>query len=57
MKFPMYEKESKDKKYRDDPYRAEVLNNLNSIHGAYLRMNRSIQAEGTFVQCEVESWL
>ena len=22
MKFPMYQKESKDKKYRDDPYRA-----------------------------------
>ena len=26
----------------------EVLNNLNSIHGALLCMNRSIQAEGTF---------
>ena len=26
----------------------EVLQNLNSIHGAYLRMNRSIQAEGAF---------
>ena len=26
----------------------EVLGNLNSIHGALLRMNRSIQAEGTF---------
>ena len=26
----------------------EVLNNLESIHGALLRMNRSIQAEGTF---------
>ena len=26
----------------------EVLDNLNSIHGALLRMNRSIQAEGTF---------
>ena len=25
----------------------EVLDNLNSIHGALLRMNRSIQAEGT----------
>jgi len=121
MKFSMYEKESKDKKYRDDPYRAvnfpinengkpicpngkefhylysrpikgnkygrteelyqcedcsgcrqkekcckcqgnrivrineeltcfhqEVLNNLNSIQGAMLRMNRSIQAEGTY---------
>ena len=119
MKFTMYEKESKDKKYRDDPYRAvnfpidadgdpicpngkkfhylysrpvrenkygrteefyqcedcsnclqkekcckckgnrkirlneeltkfhkEVLCNLNSIHGALLRMNRSIQSEG-----------
>ena len=120
MKFPMYE-ETKDKKYRDDPYRAvnfrvneagrlfcpngkeflflrtepvkgnqygrtvelhqcedcsgcphrakchksgsdriirlnyeltsihkEVLDNLNSIHGALLRMNRSIQSEGTY---------
>lgn len=26
----------------------EVLNNLTSIHGALLRMNRSIQSEGTF---------
>ena len=121
MKFTMYEKESKDSKYRDNPYRAcnfdidhegymvcpngkrfhflrsspikgnqfgrteeyyqcedctgcpyrekchkskenrvvrvneeltkfhnEVLNNLNCIHGALLRMNRSIQAEGAF---------
>ena len=121
MKLPMYKKESKDEKYRDNPYRtvnfpvdrnrdlicpnekrfqflrttlikgnqyrqteefyqcedcegcthreqchksrsnrtirlnkeltglhAEVLNNLNSIHGAYLRMNRSIQAEDTW---------
>ncbi len=121
MKFSMYEKETKDKKYRDDPYRAvnfqvneegrlvcpnrkqfyylrtapvkgnqygrteefyecedcsgcvyrsdchkgkgnrvirlnteltviheEVLRNLNCVHGALLRMNRSIQAEGTY---------
>lgn len=26
----------------------EVLQNLESIHGAYLRQNRSVQAEGTF---------
>ena len=26
----------------------EVLNNLNCVHGVLLRMNRSIQAEGTF---------
>ena len=26
----------------------EVIDNLESIHGALLRMNRSIQAEGTF---------
>ena len=26
----------------------EVLSNLNCVHGALLRMNRSIQAEGTF---------
>lgn len=121
MKFPMYQKETKNKKYRDDPFRAvnfavdadgnlvcpngkkffflrsqpvkgnlygrteelyqcedcsgctlkdkcskakgnrtirlneelscfhqEVLDNLNCIHGALLRMNRSIQAEGAF---------
>ncbi len=121
MKFTMYEKESKDKKYRNDPYRAcnfpideqghmvcpnekrfyflrtapvkgnqfgrteeyyqcenctgcpyrekchkskenrivrineeltqfhnEVLTNLNCVHGALLRMNRSIQSEGAF---------
>lgn len=121
MKFTMYAKETKDKKYRDDPYRIvnfpvdkngnpvcpngkrfyyltsrpikgnkygrteelyqcedcsdcphkpkcckcqgnrtvrmnkeltgihqEVLGNLNSIHGALLRTNRSIQAEGAF---------
>ena len=29
-------------------FHTEVLNNLNSIHGAYLRMNLSIQAEGVF---------
>ena len=121
MKFPMYQKETRDKKYQNDPYRAvnfridkdgdllcpndkkflflrsvpvkgnrygrteelfqcedcsgcphkekctkakgnrtirlnqelthfhqEVLDNLNCIHGALLRMNRSIQAEGAF---------
>ena len=121
MKFSMYQKETKDEKYRNDPFRAvnfridsegnlrcpnnkkmvfsyrqavknnkygrqeevyqcedcsgcpyvkkckkadknrtirlneeltsmhqEVLNNLESIHGALLRMNRSIQAEGAF---------
>lgn len=29
-------------------YHEEVLNNLNSVQGALLRMNRSIQAEGAF---------
>ena len=121
MKFTMFKKETEDKKYREDPYRAvnfriskngnpicpngkqftylysrpvrgnkygrteelyqcedcsncshkykcckcegnrvirlneeltsfhkEVLSNLNSVHGALLRMNRSIQAEGAF---------
>lgn len=121
MKFSMFEKESKDEKYRDDPYRSvnfpideeghpicpggkrffylrtapvkgnkygrteeyyqcesceecshkafchksegnriirlneeltlfhkEVLENLYSVHGALLRMNRSIQAEGAY---------
>ena len=28
--------------------RREALDHLNSIHGALLRMNRSIQPEGTF---------
>lgn len=122
MKFTMFEKETKDKKYRDNPYKStnfkhdkdgnlicpegrkfqfkfekhvkgnnygrteeiyecencsncphkqkccpraknnrtislnreltsmheEVIENLNSIHGALLRMNRSIQSEGTY---------
>lgn len=129
MKFPMCEKETKDAKYRDNPFRAvnfktdadgnllcpnnrkfkfayrkavkgnlygrqneiyecedcsgcpyaeqckkteknrtvclnqeltdihkEVLNNLNSIHGALLRMNRSIQAEGTFGILKYDRW-
>lgn len=29
-------------------FHEEVLNNLNSVHGALLRMNRSIQAEGAY---------
>ena len=29
-------------------FHKEVLHNLNSVHGALLRMNRSIQAEGAF---------
>ena len=29
-------------------FHKEVLSNLNSVHGALLRMNRSIQAEGAF---------
>ena len=29
-------------------FHIEVLNNLNCIHGALLKMNRSIQAEGTY---------
>ena len=29
-------------------FHKEVLDNLQSIHGALLRMNRSIQAEGSF---------
>ena len=29
-------------------FHQEVLNNLNSVHGALLRMNRSIQAEGAY---------
>ena len=91
MKITMFEKETKDKKYHDNPYRAinfsryeesnlicpngkkfifkyekkvsknkygrteefysmheEVINNLESVHGALLCINRSIQGEGTF---------
>ena len=29
-------------------FHQEVIDNLESIHGALLRMNRSIQAEGTY---------
>lgn len=129
MKFPMYAKETKDKKYRNNPFRAinfqtdkdgtlrcpngkvfhfayrqnvrgnrygrqeevyecedcsacpyaetckktnknrtirlneeltkihqEVLNNLESIQGALLRRNRSIQAEGTFGIMKKNRW-
>ena len=129
MKFPMYEKETKDENYRNNPFRAvnfktdpdgsllcpnnrkfkfayrtavkgnlygrqneifecedcsgcpyaeqckkteknrticlnqeltaiheEVLGNLESIHGALLRMNRSIQAEGTFGILKYDRW-
>lgn len=31
-----------------DSFHQEVINNLQSVHGALLRMNRSIQSEGTF---------
>ena len=34
----------------------EVLNNLESIHGALLRMNRSIQAEGAFGVIKYNRW-
>ncbi len=35
-------------------FHIEVLNNLNCIHGALLRMNRSIQSEGTYgvIKCD-----
>ena len=129
MKFPMYKKETKDKRYHEDPFRAvnfktgpdgtlicpwgkkfhfayrkevkgnrygrqeeyytcedctgcpyreqckktdknrticinrelssihqEVIENLESIQGALLRMNRSIQAEGTFGIVKYDRW-
>ena len=129
MKFPMFKKETEDKKYREDPFRAvnfpigqdgimrcpngkafhllyrqhvrgnaygrqeelyqcedcsgcpyaeqckktdknrtvrinqeltsmhrEVIENLESIQGALLRMNRSIQAEGTFGIMKNDRW-
>ena len=34
--------------YELSSFHKEVLDNLNSIHGALLRMNRSIQSEGTY---------
>ena len=34
----------------------EVITNLESIHGALLRMNRSIQAEGTFGIMKNDRW-
>ena len=34
----------------------EVIGNLESIHGALLRMNRSIQAEGTFGVMKNDRW-
>jgi len=34
----------------------EVLNNLESIYGALLRLNRSIQAEGTFGVMKYDRW-
>ena len=34
----------------------EVLDNLESIHGALLRMNRSIQAEGSFGVIKYDRW-
>ncbi len=34
----------------------EVLDNLESIQGALLRMNRSIQAEGTFGVMKYDRW-
>ncbi|WP_072851092.1 transposase, partial [Lactonifactor longoviformis] len=33
-----------------------VIENLESIHGALLRMNRSIQAEGTFGIIKNDRW-
>ena len=34
----------------------EVVENLECIHGALLRMNRSIQAEGTFGIMKNDRW-
>ena len=34
----------------------EVIDNLESIHGALLRMNRSIQAEGTLGIMKNDRW-
>ena len=34
----------------------EVVDNLESIHGALLRMNHSIQSEGTFGVMKYDRW-
>lgn len=34
----------------------EIIENLESIHGALLRMNRSIQTEGTFGIMKNDRW-
>ena len=34
----------------------EFVDNLESIHGALLRMNRSIQSEGTFGVMKYDRW-
>ena len=34
----------------------EVVDNLESIHGALLRMNRSIQSESTFGVMKYDRW-
>lgn len=64
MKFTMYEKESKDKKYRDDPYRAvnfpidtdgdPICPNGKKFHYLYSRPVRGNKYGRTeeFYQCE-----
>ena len=37
-------------------FHQEVLDNLESIHGVLLRMNRSIQAEGSFGIIKYDRW-
>ena len=68
MKFTMFKKETTDKKYHEDPFRAVNFQigkdgimrcpngKAESIHGALLRMNRSIQAEGTFGIMKNDRW-
>lgn len=46
MKFPMFKKETEDKKCHDDPFRSV----------SFRRMNRSIQAEGTFGIIKNDRW-
>ncbi len=48
MKFPMYEKETKDKKYRDDPYRAVNFRvNEDRTTGLSKRQRISFPTDGT----------
>ena len=59
-KYREYKKTEKNRTIRINKelteYHKEVIDNLESIHGALLRMNRSIQSEGTFGVMKYDRW-